>query len=439
MNKIERIVYNLVRGNPAVKKKLRNLYQSVFDVLPLASLKAAYPIVERKGYFFGFHDVTPFSQSGTKLLANCSSFDLRMPEESDFLEVGYFDGDDFLKFHPIARTSAWNWHMGCRLQWRGQSNEMVFNDLLEGQCVSRIVDISSGNETVLPDAISSISPDGRWAIGYSYTRVEACMPGYGYKGYQQRSSPMPNVPPDTGIYVIDVEKCSKELLISLAELAEIKPSETMEGAIHFVTHAQISPDSSRAMFLHRWIDPKGDMDRRFSRLVVIDRCGTVLDIFETQEMVSHIGWKDSDHVVAYCRVLKYDDQYVVFKVGEPGASVVVGQNCFSSDGHPSFERHGRYMLTDTYPDRRRCQGLVIYDVVREVRYDLAIVPSSKAYQSPSRYQHWSCDLHPRWSPDGSILSFDATFSGCRSLCTMNIGNALSNEDLKYVNRTLNGV
>lgn len=34
MNKIEKVVYDLVKSNPQLKLFLRNTYQSVFDLLP---------------------------------------------------------------------------------------------------------------------------------------------------------------------------------------------------------------------------------------------------------------------------------------------------------------------------------------------------------------------------------------------------------------------
>lgn len=69
MNKLESTIYNLVRKNPALKQFVRNMYQDIFDLLPRKKEYFASPYQYREGFFFGFHDVTPFSFDETKLLA----------------------------------------------------------------------------------------------------------------------------------------------------------------------------------------------------------------------------------------------------------------------------------------------------------------------------------------------------------------------------------
>ena len=72
----------------------------------------------KKDFSFGFHDVSPFSNDESKVLANKVSFDFRMPKAGESIEIGYFDFNDgkFGKFHKVGESYAWNYHMGCRLQ-----------------------------------------------------------------------------------------------------------------------------------------------------------------------------------------------------------------------------------------------------------------------------------------------------------------------------------
>lgn len=434
MNKLERVVYNLLRSNPSLKKGVRNIYQRCFDLLPQARATFAYPITVRPGFFFGFHDLVPFSTDNKRLLANRFDIPLRMPELGEPLEVGYFDGPDHLEFHPVSSTRAWTWHMGCRLQWRGAGSDIVFNDHADGFNIARIVNVDTGAVHDLPDSIGSVSPDGRWAVGYSFARVARCMPGYGYHYDIGDSEITAHAPLHNGIHIIDLETGQRKLLLSLAELAEMQPEASMKGATHFATHTVFSPDSRRFIFLHRWI--MGDnVAKRWSRLVSCDLEARSVCIFPTVDMVSHIGWRDSNHVIAYCRIPRYDDQYVLFRDGAPEFSEVVGEGQFSSDGHPSFEPDGRWMVTDTYPDRRRVQTLILYDTELRVRYDIARLPMPVRYQSPSEHQHWACDLHPRWDRSGSRICFDSTYNGSRSLCTIDLDTDLNQNAIRYVTRS----
>lgn len=434
MNKIERFVYNSVRNNPIVKNKIRNIYQSIFDLFPLDQAQSSYPILERPGYFYGFHDHSPFSHDNTKLLANKAEFDLRMPKLGDTLTVGFFEGKDYQNFIKLTETNAWSWHMGCKLQWVGKTNKVIFNDHIYGKNVSRIIDVESKEESVLESAVGSVSPDGLWAIGYSFARVQRCMPGYGYIQDVEELCVDDSVPQD-GIYRVDIDSGLKKDILSIKDLVKIKPESSMKNMKHYVTHTVISPDSRRFIFLHRWIDPMGPVDKRISRLVVADFDGKIVDIFNTDGMVSHIGWQDSNHVVAYCRVPQYDDKYVVFELGKPDLSSIIGNKTLTSDGHPSFDSSERWMVTDSYPDRRRIQNLIIFDTKSNKKYEVAKLPQPKEFQSPSHHEHWGCDLHPRWDRKSEMVCFDATFSGVRSLCTMNFGNDILEDNLKCLSNT----
>ena len=398
--------------------------------MPLPAAKSSYPIFERLGYFYGFHDHSPFSSDNSKLLANHASFDLRMPTLSDALIVGFFDGENFLNFNILGETNAWSWHMGCKLQWIGNTNEVIFNDHVKGCNIARIIDTDSREERILSSSIGSVSPNGNWAVGYSFARVEQCMPGYGYKQITKEQDLDHLRPALTGLYRVDIKTGVKTDILSIEKLASTSPSSSMENAKHYVTHTVVSPNSNQFIFLHRWIDPNGPVDKRFSRLVVADFDGNIVDIFRTDGMVSHISWQDSEHVLAYCRVPIFDDKYVLFKIGSPVSNTIIGKTTLSSDGHPSYDPSNRWIITDSYPNRRRVQNLILFDTLKNIRYDIAKLPQPKAFQSPSHYLHWGCDLHPRWNRNSSMVCFDATFSGKRGLCTIDFDNDILDDNLK---------
>jgi hypothetical protein len=65
--------------------------------------------------------------------------------------------------------------------------------------------------------------------------------------------------------------------------------------------------------------------------------------------------------------------------------------------------------------------LILYDCTEHKRYTVARLKSPKAFASLSQYKHWSCDLHPRWNRNGTMLCFDSTHTGQRALCTLSLG------------------
>jgi len=430
MNKLEKQVYDILKHNPRLKLFVRNIYQRIFDLLPTPQTESAYEIQVREGFFFGFHDHTPFSPDNTKMLAHRYTIPLRMPELGETVDIGFFEGESLEEFKPLDKSRTWAWHLGSKLQWCGQENRIVFNDHIDGRNVARIVDIKKREkERILPDSIGSVSPDGHWAIGYSFSRVERCMPGYGYRYPVDDPEKDAMVPERHGIHLINLDNGKKELLFSIADIAKIDPCPSMDGAFHFFTHTIFSPNSKRFIFLHRWV--VGGIFKRYSRLISCGIDGEGIHVFPTKDMVSHIGWRGADQVIAYCRMPIHDDQYVLFNDQEKDRFEIIGRDFFNSDGHPSFEPSGRWMVTDTYPDRRRVQNLIIYDKTGNRRYDIARLPMPQKYQSRP-YKHLACDLHPRWDREGKRICFDSSFTGTRSLCFIDLGPDLEKGTLDHL-------
>ena len=68
-------------------------------------------------HFFGYYDKTVWDLDDRLVLANqvdCMTADLTPDMQA---QVGYFDTRDSDRFHVCGVTTAWNWQMGCQLQW----------------------------------------------------------------------------------------------------------------------------------------------------------------------------------------------------------------------------------------------------------------------------------------------------------------------------------
>jgi len=413
MNKIEQFVYQRVKNNYVLKDFIRNVYQGFYDLLPNYDSRFSHQPIVLEDCFFGFHDVKPFSADNKLLLSNRLTIPLRMPTKDDALQVGYWSGDDFSEWHQLGETKAWNYHKGCRLQWVDKSH-VIFNVCVDNVLKSCITGICDGQERLVNWPIDSVSADGHYATSFSYGRLERLMPGYGYAVSDDEAYLEDYTTPDTGLYLIDLQKNERRMLISLSQLAQLQPEENMVGRFHFVTHTEFSPDGRYVAFLHRWY--KGTFQR--TRLLVYNLENGDVYISPTTGMVSHYVWNNQNAMVAYCRVEDIDS-HVFFSDPTMKEWKRCGYPQLNSDGHHHFIDDDSFVV-DTYPDKYRHMKLWKVNVKTDEVTLLSDVKSLKEFVNPDDNHNWKCDLHPRVSVDGSLLSFDSTHTGRRSLCVMKI-------------------
>jgi hypothetical protein len=421
MNKLESLVYQVVKHNPGIKNLIRDIYQALFYLIPVPYEQSVYPVIIREGYFFGFHDKNPWSSDNNYLLAHgYHSLPDKVPKKGDQVDIGFFKSDNFSLFQKITSTSCFNWQQGSMLQWLGKTNKFIFNDAGGEDNVAKIFDTEGKVAGVLPKDIAAVDPGGSKALSYNFARLQRHFAGYGYV-HGNDPEIEEEAPSSHGITIIDIQKNLITKLFSVRDIAYLHPEKSMSGAFHFLTHCLFSPSGQRFLFLHRWIK-KGNLT--YTRMFSCDVDGHGLHLFPTHDMVSHIAWQDESHVLAYCRSIENKDAYILFQDMSEEYRLI-GTNVFNSDGHPSFpEKFQEWFITDTYPDRLRRSYLILFNILKEKRFDLGY------FRQPYRYkEEVRCDLHPRWNHDGTMICFDSAHSGKRSLCTMNIGDFLLNGNI----------
>lgn len=415
MNHVERLVYDVLKSNPRLKMRVRDLYQTCCDRVPVVRNRSAYPVDVREGFFFGFHDKSPWSFDDRYLLAHRELIPLRMPRPDDLLEVGLFDEAGGKQFRPLAKTRAWNWHQGAQLQWLGTQFLAVYNDFDGTNHVARVVDLEGNRVRTLPKPVAAVSPDGSFVLSYSFARLRGTPHGYAYANGEDPEADR-LLPREDGIWIVDANTGESNRLFTVEQIAQIEPHESMSGAFHYFSHCQVSPSGARFKFFHRWTT---DANRNWTRMFTADVRGGNLHLIGTSGMVSHVCWRGPEHLVAYARTSRFGDAYYEFD-DRSDAFRVIGADSFSSDGHPSMSNDGRWMLTDTYADRFRRRFLVLFDTKESTRYNIAMFYSPKAFAGSSIAEHLQCDFHPRWSRANHAVCFDSAHTGTRSLCVMQL-------------------
>ena len=81
----------------------------------------------------------------------------------------------------------------------------------------------------------------------------------------------------------------------------------------------------------------------------------------------------------------------------------------NTDGHCSYSPDNKWIITDTYPNRKRLTSVYL---CKEDGYCKRI---ARVF-APFRYDNdCRCDLHPRWSRDGEKVCIDSVHEGKRAL------------------------
>ena len=361
--------------------------------------------------FFGYHDKTPFSLDGTKLLAmSISSDDAKAESEGNFMKVGYFrkalSGEFENKFVPVDHTYTWCYQQGCMLQWNpiNPNEEIIFNTLINGvygAIVFNVITRQRIKEFIYP--IYSIDPKGKFAATLNFSRLGRLRPGYGY-GLFEDNSIIETASGNDGLFIFDLHSMKKQLLVSLAELAHDVSDKNCQ---HYINHATFSPNGSRLIFFHLWT--KADINQRFHRVCEVEVLTGKWRIIESSRILSHYCWKNEQSILGTTIDSQGKWKYTLYDLVANSR-----KDLFQSpynDGHPMYHPfNDDVFVTDTYPDRWNEQKLLVYNT-NSNKHKLV-----GKFFSPFKYSgQVRCDLHPRWDREGDYLAIDSTHDGRRQM------------------------
>lgn len=372
---------------------------------------------EGRQTFFGYYDITPFSQDERLILANVAPLENRTPHRQSILKIGYFqlEGEERKEFREVGTTNTWCWQQGCRLQWfpRLEGYHVIYNKMVNGNYGSIIQNLVSGQEIrTFPYPIYALSPDGRWALSVNFSRLQRLRPGYGYAVLADTTAGEP-APRNDGIWILDLENGQSRLIISLDQMAEWAAREQRvdKEAHHYFNHLAFNPNGNRFVFFHIW----NDKDRRSIRMITADKEGKNVRLLENKYRISHFAWTSNEALVVSAENLGSGSGYYRYMDREVAERSPIGNNALTEDGHPSHSPDGRYLLTDTYPDKLGNQHLILFE---NGTGRCRIIGSF--FRPYHLNGEWRCDLHPRWSPTGKYLSIDSAHTGKRSLCVIDL-------------------
>jgi len=413
MWRLERIVYNLLKDNTALKLIIKRIYQTLFLIIKPKKVTCNFEMTVAEGYFFGFHDKSPWSINNSYILAHkIGSTWKDFPHEDSEIEVGYFTDNRLNEFITIGRTKCWNWQQGSMLQWLGNKELIIYNNWYGNGVVSAIVDLQGKPVKTIPFPTGAVSQDGRFIASYDFERLNIGMYGYGYANESVRiKSTDTDIPGNLGFTIYDLDNDIIVTKSSIFHINESLKDRKLTDGYLFVTHFLFSPGCERIFFLLRSYK-KGR--RLVSRIISCDLDGSNLHVFQTGNMVSHFTLVNNDKVLAYCSNVDEREGYYLFTDRNDDYQSI-GEEFYSYDGHPQYSTANNSFVTDSYPNRRRLQELSIFNLDDNKKFVVG------RYFSPMSYiNELRCDLHPRWDRAGQKICIDSTFTGQRALCIVEL-------------------
>ncbi len=404
-------------------------------------------------HFFGYYNKSTWDRSGRYLLSNRVPMMTADLTGDEVAEVGFFDLQRNDRFVTIGKTTTWNWQMGCQLQWleSKDATEIIYNvrsEAAEGiyldfQC--RIYDLATAEERTLPMPVYVVAPSAQYALCVDYSRFQVTHKTIGYIAGEQEPD-LENAPADDGIYRMELAGGEAQLILSLRQLREFQPVASMDKAIHWVTHLEIAPDSSRFLFIHRWTERVDDETCFLHRLFTVNPDSSDLRLLEctdhplpqlqtkfdanavgtfdyekSEYQISHPAWKDCQSIIAWG---PHDGSIHYHLYNERDNTVeIIGKGTLIENGHMTYSRDRRWILTDTYPDSdTNVRLLLLFDTKNNISYNIG-----EFFTPPDLGKHNRCDLHPRFSPDNRCVTIDSVHEGSRQQYCVDVSGLVSSQ------------
>ena len=226
------------------------------------------------------------------------------------------------------------------------------------------------------------------------------------------------------------------------------PEESMNFGKHWVNHISFNASGNKFCFFYRWQLPQGLF---YTRLITSDIKGKDVKVLAAGGEFSHVDWVDDEKLLGwgsssssirkiksnvsatklffgiirplFKKILSTKLRNKITKQGylifNDKTNKITKANIFNEDGHPSISPNKKYILSDTYADKKHFRKLFLYNLKIKKKRVLG-----KFYSLPnkkySKDENWDeiglrCDLHPRWSPKGDKICFDSVHEGFRGM------------------------
>ena len=396
---------------PGIKHAAKRVYQRLSVATDRSRVKSEGDIIrvspdDEYEYFYGYYDKSPWDSDDRYMICVRVQQAYKSVAPKEPGTVCLVDTAENNRLIEIGTTHSWNVQQSCMAQWLGPDykSHIIYNDFRNGAYCSVIFNVDNmKEEKVLPIPVYDVSRDGTLALSLDFNRLHRMRPGYGYSNMPDKTKGI-LCPDECCIWKMEVPSGKTTELYKYTDFASFEPDGTMNGAEHKVNHLMISPNGKRFMVLHRWFD-KG---RKHTRLVTASTNGSDMYNLSDDVFVSHCFWKNDNEILSFLRKKDTGDHYYLMRDKTHDYKMYWPE--LNTDGHCSYSPDGKYIITDTYPNRKRIASVFLCTEDDNKSRRIARVFSPFKYDNDCR-----CDLHPRWNRESNKICIDSVHEGKRGL------------------------
>ncbi len=382
------------------------------------------PDCEGFEFMFGYYDRCPWDVAGKYHLAlKIPMLPNRVPVIGEKATVGLLDGSG--SFEPLAETSAWCHQQGCmELFLKHKPDCFIYNDFddKDQKLVARICQLGKGGVGHYEYPVYAISPDGKYAASLNFARI----PRRGYS-YAPAVLPKDRFPADLdadGLRLMDLQTGESKLIVTYRTMLEMHPyAYSLEGQYIWLNHAIFNCDSSRLLWLFRAITDEVGLTRMWKTFMyTCDLQGngvkcSLPEVYWTN-MISHQIWGAKPNEIMVDanwdrtghHVIIFDDSESPFRARKIAES-------HGMMAHLVYSPDGRWILSDSYPDKEKMQQLLL---IHGASGKQVLLGKFRQNLPDDTIQDKRCDLHPRWNPAGDTVTVDSVDSGKRAIYLLNL-------------------
>lgn len=401
---------------PKTRRFIKGIYHRISFFLSRNKIKSDGNLVkispsDEYEYFFGYYDKSPWDITNRYMISMRVKNAHKVPDSIEKAEIVVFDTKNDNKMEIIGVTNCWNTQQGCMAQWLAPdfSEKIIYNDFRDNKYVSIVYNFKKKKEEKVYDMpIYDISKNGEFALTLDFSRLHRLRKGYGYANIEEKTK-NEKCPDETCVWKIDLKTGKICSVLKYVDLYNFETRNDMINAEHKVNHIMINPGGNRFMLLHRWFKH----GEKYTRLVTLDVNGKNLYNLSDDNFVSHCCWKNDEEILSFLNKKNSGNHYYLMK--DKTKDFIVEWPELKTDGHCTYSPNGDYVITDTYPNRKRMAYVYL---CQEGEKSIEI---SKVF-APFKYDNdVRCDLHPRWSHDGTKICIDSVHGGKKELYVIDIG------------------